>query len=148
MAGSRWQSSRSMRLIRQRLLNRKANKQKGRIWFGFASRVLLKILFQVSCDWLEEKLQKNFYCKEKNLLKWKWLCHLYITVGSEHCFYLQSQSKLLGHFCVSLSPQCWCTRFGDWTAINNFERDKESTRRKKQERLVKVSQLFLSESVG
>ena len=35
-------------------------------------------------------------------------------------------------FCVSLSPQCWCTRFGDWTAIlNNFERDKGSTRRKK-----------------
>ena len=35
-------------------------------------------------------------------------------------------------FCVSLSRQCWCTRFGDWTAIlNNFERDKGSTRRKK-----------------
>ena len=44
---------------------------------------------------------------------------------------LQSHSKLLGHFCVSLSPQCWCTRFGDWAAINNFERDKGSTRRKK-----------------
>ena len=44
---------------------------------------------------------------------------------------LPSQSKLLGHFCVFLSPQCWCTRFGDWTAINNFERDKGSTRRKK-----------------
>ena len=26
---------------------------------------------------------------------------------------LQSQSKWLGHFGVSLSPQCWCTRFGD-----------------------------------
>ena len=24
-----------------------------------------------------------------------------------------SQSKWLGHFGVSLSPQCWCTRFGD-----------------------------------
>ena len=69
MAGSRWQSSRSMRLIRQRLLNRKANKQKCRIWFGFALRVLLKFLFEVSCDWLEEKLQKNFYCKEKKRIE-------------------------------------------------------------------------------
>ena len=44
---------------------------------------------------------------------------------------LQSQSKWLGHFGVSLSPQCWCTRFGDRTAINNFERDEGSTRREK-----------------
>ena len=44
---------------------------------------------------------------------------------------LQSQSKWLGHFGVSLSPQCWCTRFGDQTAINNFERDEGSTRREK-----------------
>ena len=58
-----------MRLIRQRLLNRKANKQKGRIWFGFALRVLLKFLFEVSCDWLEENLQKNFYCKEKKRIE-------------------------------------------------------------------------------
>ena len=36
----------------------------------------------------------------------------------------------LSQFCVSLFPQCWWTRFGDWTAINNFERDKGSTRRK------------------
>ena len=35
----------------------------------------------------------------------------------------QSQSKWLGDFGVSLSPQCWCTRFGDRIAINNFERD-------------------------
>ena len=60
---------------------------------------------------------------------------------------LQSQSKWLEHFGVSLSPQCWCTRFGDRTAINNFERDEGSTRREKQ-RLVKVSQLFLCETVG
>ena len=46
-------------------------------------------------------------------------------------FKLQSQSKWLGHFGVSLSPQCWCTRFGDQTAINNFERDEGSTRREK-----------------
>ena len=44
---------------------------------------------------------------------------------------LQSQSEWLGHFGVSLSPQCWCTRFGDRTAINNFERDEGSTRREK-----------------
>ena len=58
----------------------------------------------------------------------------------------QSQSKWLGHFGVSLSPQCWCTRFGDQTATNNFKRDEGSTRREKQ-RLVKVSQLFLSETL-
>ena len=46
-------------------------------------------------------------------------------------FQLQSQSKWLGHFGVSLSPQCWCTRFGDQTAINNFERDEGSTRTEK-----------------
>ena len=39
------------------------------------------------------------------------------------------------------------TRCGDRTAINNFERDEGSTRREKQ-RLVKVSQLFLSETVS
>ena len=44
---------------------------------------------------------------------------------------LQSQSKWLGHFGVSLSPQCWCTRLGDRTAINNFERDEVSKRREK-----------------
>ena len=42
----------------------------------------------------------------------------------------QSQSKWLGHFGVSLSPQCWCIRFGDRTAINNFEREEGSTKRK------------------
>ena len=47
------------------------------------------------------------------------------------CSGLQSQSKWLGHFGVSLSPQCWCTRFGDQTAINNFGRDEGSTRREK-----------------
>ena len=72
MAGNRRQSSRSMRLIRQRLLNRKANKQKGRIWFGLVLRDLLQLLFEVSCDWVEEKLSKNFvYCKGKNVLESK-----------------------------------------------------------------------------
>ena len=59
---------------------------------------------------------------------------------------LQSQRKWLGHFGVSLSHQCWCTRFGDQTVINNFERDEGSTRREKQH-LVKVSQLVLPETV-
>ena len=31
--------------------------------------------------------------------------------------------------------------------MNNFERDEGSTRRKKKQRLVKVSQLFLSDTV-
>ena len=62
-------------------------------------------------------------------------------------FNLQSQSLWLGHFGVSLSPQCWCTRFGDRTAINNFERDGGAREGKKQ-RLVKVSQRFLSETVS
>ena len=47
------------------------------------------------------------------------------------CIKLQSQSKLLGHFCDFSSPQYWCTRFGDWIAINNIGREKESTRKEK-----------------
>ena len=48
------------------------------------------------------------------------------------CIKLQSQSKLQGHCCVFSSPQCWCTRFGDWIAINSIGREKESTRREKK----------------
>ena len=36
--------------------------------------------------------------------------------------YLQSQSKLLGHFSVLLLLQCWCTKFGELTGINNIRR--------------------------
>ena len=52
---------------------------------------------------------------------------------------LQSQSKWLGHFGVSLSPQCWCTRFGDRTAKkkNNFERDGGEHEKEKKQHLVK-----------
>ena len=56
---------------------------------------------------------------------------------------LQSQSKWLGRFGVSLSPQCWCTRFGDRTAINNFERDEGSTRREKTAFGLSVPTIFV-----
>ena len=59
-----------------------------------------------------------------------------------------SYSQLLGHFCVFLSPQCWCTWFGDWIAINSIGREKESTRREKKQCLLWVSNLFLSGTVG
>ena len=36
--------------------------------------------------------------------------------------YLQSQSKLLGHFSVLLLLQCWCTKFGELAGINNIKR--------------------------
>ena len=36
--------------------------------------------------------------------------------------YLQSQSRLLGHFSVLLLLQCWCTKFGELTGINNIRR--------------------------
>ena len=36
--------------------------------------------------------------------------------------YLQSQSKLLGHFSVLLLLQCWCTTFGELAGINNIKR--------------------------
>ena len=61
---------------------------------------------------------------------------------------LQSRSKLLGHFCVSLSPQCCSTKFGDWTAINNFERDTESTRRKKTAFGLSVPTIFVRNCLG
>ena len=62
------------------------------------------------------------------------------------CIKLQSQSKLLGHFCVFSCPQCWCTRFGDWIAINSFEREKERTRKAKK--TVFALSVFLSGTVG
>ena len=65
---------------------------------------------------------------EKAQLKGK---HYYDRKSKVRKFQLQSQSKWLGHFGVSLYPQCWCTRFGDRTAINNFDRDEVSTRREK-----------------
>ena len=52
-------------------------------------------------------------------------------------------SYSLSQCCVSLSPQCWCTSFGDWTAINNFDRDKESTRRKKTAFGLSVQTIFV-----
>ena len=57
----------------------------------------------------------------------------------------QSQSKLLGHFCVCLSLQCWCTWFGDWTAINNFQRAKGSTRREKPGFGLSVPTIFVGD---
>ena len=39
--------------------------------------------------------------------------------------------KMVGTLWGLLVPQCWCTRFGDQTAINNFDRDEGSTRREK-----------------
>ena len=35
---------------------------------------------------------------------------------------LSSPSKWLGHFSVSSPSQCWCTRFGELSAINNIPR--------------------------
>ena len=35
---------------------------------------------------------------------------------------LPSPSKWLGHFSVSSPSQCWCTRFGELSAINNIPR--------------------------
>ena len=34
---------------------------------------------------------------------------------------LQSQSKLPGDFTVSSPSQCWCSRFGELSAINNIQ---------------------------
>ena len=80
-------------------------------------------------------LTANFYIAGSNLKK----NDPGIVIRSRHWLramltnfsYSKSQSKWLGHFGVALSPQCWCTRFGDRTAINNFERDEVSTRREK-----------------
>ena len=80
------------------------------------------------CDHFQKTIrwkQKNISCA--NCMEYSHLkCVSEISVKQ-----LQSQSKWLGHSGVSLSPQCWCTRFGDRTAINNFERDEVSTRREK-----------------
>ena len=44
---------------------------------------------------------------------------------------LQSQLKLLRHFAVFLHSQCWCARFGEFTAINNIGRTRRQARSKK-----------------
>ena len=67
----------------------------------------------------------------------------YVSISLVRERELQSQSKWLGHFGVSLSPQCWCTRFGDQTAINNFERDEGSTRREKTAFSLSVPTIFV-----
>ena len=61
-------------------------------------------------------------------------------------FYRKSkQSKLLGHFAVVLPTQCWCTRFGELTAINNVGRTRRRARSEKKEQCwMDVSPLFLS----
>ena len=56
---------------------------------------------------------------------------------------LQSQSKLLGRFCVFSSSQCWCTRFADWIAINNIGREKGSTGREKKGFALSVPTIFV-----
>ena len=67
------------------------------------------------------------------------------------CIKLQCQSKLYGHFCVFSLPQCWCTRFGDWIAINSIGSEKESTGREKNSVCFKCPYLqlyFLAGTVG
>ena len=44
---------------------------------------------------------------------------------------IQSQSKLLGHFTVILLSQCWCSRFGELSAINNIRWTRRWTTSKK-----------------
>ena len=44
---------------------------------------------------------------------------------------LQSQSKLLGHCTVFLPSQCWSNRFANFTAINNIERERETSEKGK-----------------
>ena len=57
---------------------------------------------------------------------------------SQKSIKVQSQLKMLGHFAVFLPSQCWCTRFGELTEINNIGR----TRRR-----AKTEQTALGESV-
>ena len=79
----------------------------------------------------------------------------YLTSGhameqpSQFISILQSQSKLLGDFTVSSPSQCWCTRFGESSAINNIQSGtgRAWARSKKKELSVEVSELFLSETV-
>ena len=50
-------------------------------------------------------------------------------------FYRKSkQSKLFGHFAVVLPTQCWCTRFGELTAINNIGRTRRRARSEKKKK--------------
>ena len=109
--------------------------------------ILISVLNWSMCTkarWLRSPVKKTPSYQESLLVSARWpKCQE--TLGTR---LLQSQSKLLGHFCVSMSPQCWCIRFADWTAINNFERDKGSTRRKKTASGLSVPTIFVWECVG
>ena len=59
----------------------------------------------------------------------------------QYCFTTVSV-KMVGTLWGLLSHQCWCTRFGDQTAINNFERDERSTRREKNSVWLKCPNYF------
>ena len=54
-------------------------------------------------------------------------CCIFLTSGhameqpAQFISILQSQSKFLGHFTVSSPSQCWCTIFGELSAINNIQ---------------------------
>ena len=62
----------------------------------------------------------------------KHIDELHIVLDGQPIDILQSQSKMLGRFCVFFSSQCWCTRFADWIAINNIGREKGSTGKEKK----------------
>ena len=57
--------------------------------------------------------------------------------------------KIVGTLLCLLVPSVLVyTRFGDWTVINNFERDKGSTRRKKTAFGLSVPTIFVWDCVG
>ena len=56
---------------------------------------------------------------------------------------LQSQSKLLGRFCVFSSLHCWCTWFANWIAISNIGREKGSTGKEKKAFVLTVPTIFV-----
>ena len=53
------------------------------------------------------------------------------TLVPRNAIYLQSKSKLLGHFAVFLPFQCWRAKFGELTAITNIGRTRRRTRTEK-----------------
>ena len=62
----------------------------------------------------------------------------------QNSFKTKSQSKLLGHFCVFPSPQCWCTR---WLNRNEQHWEGKGKHGKGKKGVCVVSQLFLPETV-
>ena len=116
-----------------------------RIWFRYGSsprHTLIKVVLSGS----EMIPQPDFNIvggRRRSICSCQGFQELYLeTRRGKIERYVHSQSKLFGHLTVFLPSQCWCARFGELTAINNFGRRRRWARTKKNSAGWKRSNYF------